>query len=333
MKRLVMFIFILCMVMNGSARKAIAQKIGLLMDSYVIDRWHLDQKLFTDRIKELGGECLVEVPHGDPDEQVRLGKKLLQSGISALVIVPTDFRKAAAIVEAAKKVKIPVVSYDRMINTKDLSFYISYNNEKVGRLQAEYAIKKAPKGKYLLVNGPPTDNNAVLFRKGQLDVLQPRIDKGEIKLLGDIILNDWSEIEALMRIDEFLTTNDERPDVIIAANDALASGAIQAIPSSWLGKVVVIGQDAELMAMKNIINGNQTMTVYKPIKPLAYQAAEIAIGLTKKQTPKKKTRLTAEDYEVDAILLDPIVVDKANYRETVVKDGHVSMSEILGSLK
>lgn len=303
------------------------------MDNYVVDRWYLDQKLFTERINAMGGECVVEVPYGDPDEQVRLGQKLIDSGVDALVIVASDSRKAAAIVDAANKKKIPVISYDRLILSKGLAFYISYNNTRVGNLQAEYVLKKVPRGKYLLINGPPTDYNAVLFRKGQMEVLQPHIDAGEIEIVGDIVLNEWSEIEALMRIDELFATKDLRPDAIIAANDALATGTLQAIPSDLLGHVIVTGQDAELMAIRNIISGVQTMTVYKPIRDLAYRAAEIAMDFARGKKPKKATRLKTEDLEVDAILLNPIVVDKQNYKTTVVQDGHVSMSEVQSKVR
>lgn len=303
------------------------------MDSYVIDRWYIDQKLFTDHVRELGGGCLVEVPYGDPDEQVKLGKKLLDDGVDALVIVPSDSRKAAEIVAAANARNVPVISYDRLILSKGLSFYISYDNIEVGRLQAQYALSKVPKGKYLIINGPPTDNNAILFRNGQLEVLQPQIDKGNVQLIGDIVLNEWSELESLMRMDEFFSTSQERPDVIIAANDALATGSIQALPAELIGKVVITGQDAELIALKNIISGNQTMTIYKPIKPLAHQAAELAMTFAKKGSPKSKLKFKNGDFEVDAILLKPIVVDKANYKDTVVKDGHSTLSEIMGSKK
>lgn len=334
MKRKLKFVAVIWVILILFCSESFAQKVGLLMDSYVIDRWYIDQKLFTDRIKELGGTCQVEIPYGDPDEQVRLGKKLIQEGVDVLVIVPTDSRRAAEIVQAAKAKKIPVISYDRLILSKDLSFYISYNNIEVGQLQAQYALKKVPKGNYLLVNGPPTDNNAILFRKGQLEVLQPHINKGDIKLIGDIILNDWSEIEALMRIDDFFSSAGEKPDVIIAANDALATGSIQALPTDLVGKVLITGQDAELIAVKNIISGNQAMTVYKPIKPLAHQAAELAIAFSKKGAmPKNKTKLKSDDIEVDAVLLKPLVVDKSNYKDTVVKDGHIAMSEIMESKK
>lgn len=316
-------------LMLSIATTTTGQKVGLLLDSYVIDRWYIDQKLFTDKVKELGGEVLVENPYGDPAEQVKLGKKLIDAGVDVLVIVPSDGRKAAEIVIAAKQAKIPVISYDRLILSKDLSFYISYNNIKVGNLQAEYAVNKMPQGNYLLLNGPPSDNNAILFKNGQMSVLQPKIKSGDIKIIGDFILNDWSEIESLMKVDEFLSSNSEKPDVIIAANDAIASGAIQSLPKELAGKVVVTGQDADLLAVKNIIAGTQSMTIYKPIKPLAHQAAEIAIKLAKKEEVKNFTKLKNDDFEINAILLDPLVVDKNNYKETVVKDGHVSLSAVL----
>ena len=305
-----------------------AQKIGLLMDSYVIDRWYIDQKLFADRIKELGGECVVEMPFGDPDEQVKLGKKLIASKVDVLVIIPVDRIKAATIVQAAKEANIPVIAYDRMIDTNDLTLYVSYDNLNVGKLQAQYAVNKTPQGNYLLINGPESDMNAISFREGQKLVLRPFIKSGMIKIIGDNVLESWSELESLMKTDEFLSSHPEKPDVILAANDALATGAIQSLPKELLGKVLVTGQDAEKTAMKNIIAGTQAMTIYKPIRPLAYQAAESAMKIAKSEKiPSIKTKIGT--HEVNAILLEPVVVDKNNYKETVVKDGHVNLSEVL----
>ena len=320
--------FILLAITLNVATVTWAQKIGLLMDSYVIDRWYIDQKLFTDRIKDLGGECIVEMPYGDPDEQVKLGKKLIASKVDVLVIIPTDRIKAAAIVQAAKEANIPVIAYDRMIDTNDLTLYVSYNNLNVGKLQAQYAVNKIPQGNYLLMNGPESDMNAISFREGQRLVLQPYIKDGKIKIIGDYVLGSWSELESLMKMDEFLTAHSEKPDVIIAANDALATGTIQSLPKELLGKVVVTGQDAEKTSLKHIIAGTQTMTVYKPIKALAHQAAESAMKIAKRQKVSSiKTKIGT--HEVNAILLEPIVVDKNNYKETVVKDGHVNLSEVL----
>lgn len=314
--------------MLNTATTGWTQKIGLLMDSYVIDRWYIDQKLFTDKVKELGGECLVEIPYGDPEEQLKLGKKLIAAGVDVLVIIPTDGQKAAAIVQAAKEAKIPVIAYDRMINSKDLTFYISYNNLNVGKLQAQYAMNKRPAGNYLIINGPTSDINSLSFSKGQRTVLEPSIESGKIKIIGDFVLSSWSELEALMKVDEFISASTVKPDVIIAANDAIATGAIQALPKELMGKVIVTGQDADKASLKNIIAGNQSMTIYKPIKPLAQQAAEVAIKLAKGEK-FTSTKLKNGDFEVNAILLEPIVVDKNNYKDTVVKDGHVNLSEVL----
>jgi len=306
-----------------------AQKIGLLLDSYVTDRWYIDQKLFTDKVKELGGEVQIEVAYGEPAEQIRLGKKMIADGCKVLAIIAVDGAKAVEIVDEAKKANVPVLSYDRLINTNDIAVYISYNNEKVGELQAQYALSKIPRGKFLLLNGPVTDNNAILYRNGQLKVLKKSMEEGKIKLVGDLIMADWGEIGALMKVDEFMSSGKQQPDAIIAANDALANGAIDALKPELKGKILVTGQDADLNSMRNIISGYQTMTIYKPIKPLAQLGGEIAMKLAKGEKIEGTTKLKFGNIEVASILLDPSVVDKSNYKETVVKDGHVSLSELL----
>lgn len=306
-----------------------AQKIGFVMDSYITDRWYLDQKLFSDKIKELGGEIKIEVAYGDPAEQLRLSKKLLAEGVKTLVVVPIDGHKAVEIVDAAKAANVPVIAYDRLILTKDVTIYISYNNEKIGELQAQYAMKKMPSGNYLLINGPEADNNAVLYRKGQLKALKPSIDNGQIKIVGDFNMS-WGEINSLMKVDEFLTASPQnKPNAILAANDALASGAIQALPAEDRGKVIVTGQDADLTALKYIVTNAQTMTIYKPIRALATLAAETAMRLAKGEKIAGGIKFLSGNFSVDAILLEPIVVDKTNFRDIVVKDGHVSMSELI----
>ncbi len=305
-----------------------AQKIGLLMDSYVTDRWFLDQKFFTDKIEELGGTVQVEVAYGDHTEQVRLAKKLIAEGAKVLVVIPVDGNKAVEIVKLAKEVNIPVIAYDRLIMSQDVAFYISYNNEKVGALQALYALKQAPEGNYLLINGPVSDNNATLFRNGQLKVLSSKIKSGKIKVIGDFIMEDWGEIGALVKTNEFLASSKEKPHVIIAANDALAAGAIKALPRDLSGKVIITGQDADLSGVEYIVDGSQSMTIYKPIKPMARLAGEAAMKLAIGEEVEGKTKIKTVILEVNAILLDPLVVDRSNYKETVVRDGHISLSDL-----
>jgi D-xylose transport system substrate-binding protein len=306
-----------------------AQKIGFLLDSYVTDRWALDRKLFCDKISELGGECQTEVAYGDADEQVRLAEKLIKEGAKVLVVIPVDSKRAADIVALAKKSNIKVLAYDRLIVHPDVALYVSYDNEKVGMLQARYALSKVPQGNYVLLNGPATDNNALLFKQGQLKELKPAIDKGDVKVIADYVMQDWGEIGALLQMDEFYFSAKVKPQVIIAANDALASGAIQALPSVNDAKnMVITGQDADMVSIKNIIAGLQAMTIYKPIKPLAELAAVATMKLIKGEPVSNASPMKFGQITVPTVLLDPIVVDKTNFKETVVKDGHVTLSEM-----
>jgi len=315
----------LCLIISNVL---FAQKIGFLLDDYISDRWFSDEKYFSEKVKELGGDVTVEVANADTTAQFTLAQKMLDAGVKVLVVVPTDSRKAGKIVDLAAQRHVPVIAYDRLILNEKLTAYVSFDNVKVGRLQAEYALKKMPTGKYILVNGPISDNNAVLFKQGQEEVLRPQIQNGKIKVVADLVMDDWGELGAMLKVGELIADKNNMPDAVIAANDALATGAITALPNSVYGKTVITGQDADLSAIRDIIAGKQTMTVYKPIKLLADKAAELAIQLARSQSPSGLTKLKSGNISVNAILLDAIAVDQSNYKETVVKDGHVKLSEI-----
>ncbi len=305
-----------------------AQKIGFLMDDYISDRWYSDQKYFTEKVKELGGEVLVEIAYADTTKQTELARKLIDAGAKVLVIVPTDAHQAARIVALAKKSGVAVIAYDRLILSKDIAAYISYDNQKVGRLQAQYALQKVPQGKYILMNGPPSDNNAILFKAGQEEVLAPSIKNGKVQILANFVMSDWGQLGAWMKLEDFFAKNKERPDAVVVANDEMAIGVIQALPKAQMGVTVVTGQDADLAGLKNIVSGNQMMTVYKPIKPIAQRAAEIAMQLARNTAISGIIKMKIGTLTVSAILLDPIVVDKSNYMDTVIKDGQVKLSDL-----
>src|ERR671920_279198 len=168
---------------GGGAGKSGPVRIGLSMDTLKEERWQRDRDLFVARAKELGAEVLVQSANGDDRAQVQQADNLLTQGIDALVVIPHNGEIAASIVEAAKAKNVPVVSYDRLIRNSEPDLYISFDNEKVGELQARYLFERAPKGNYILVGGAPTDNNAQLLRKGQMNVLQGAINSGDIKVL------------------------------------------------------------------------------------------------------------------------------------------------------
>jgi len=305
-----------------------SQKIGLLLDDFISDRWYLDKKHFTERVTELGGEVLCEIAYADTGAQVSLAKKILDAGAKVLVVVPTDARQARKIAELATQRGIPLISYDRLILSNKVSLYISYDNQKVGRLQAQYALKRKPEGKFIQINGPVSDNNAVLFKAGQDEALAKSTRQGKVQVLGSFVMDDWGELGAWMKLEEFLSKGGLVPDAVLTANDALATGVIRALSKDLQGKVIVTGQDADIAGLKNIYAGTQSMTVYKPIAPLAKKAAEMAIELANGKEISGTTNFQMGALSVKAILLDPVVVDKSNYKETVVKDGHAELQEI-----
>ena len=179
-----------------------------------------------------------------------------------------------------------------------------------------------PEGNYFLMGGSPVDNNAKLFRKGQMKVLDPLIASEKIKVVGDQWVDSWLAEKALQIMENVLTANKNNVDAVVASNDATAGGAIQALSAQGLsGKVAISGQDADLAAIKRIVNGSQTMTVYKPIMKLANKAAEIAVELGKNEKVEANAELSNGLKNVPAYLLDPIAVDKRNINETVIKDG------------
>jgi D-xylose transport system substrate-binding protein len=250
--------------------------------------------------------------------------------VNVLVVVPNNAKTAATIVESAHKSGVPVIAYDRLILDSDLDVYVSFDAVRVGEQQADYLVKRQPKGNYVLIGGSPTDNNAHLVREGQMNILKPYVDKGDIKIVSEQWAKDWQPVEALKIMENALTRNQNQVEGVVASNDGTAGGAIQALGEQKLtGKVLVSGQDAELGACQRIVAGTQTMTVYKPIHLLAQKAAEIAITLAeKKPLPQAPKTLPNGAKDVPAFLIDPIQVDKDNIVATVVKDGWQKLEDI-----
>jgi len=318
---------------GGSSRPAGPEKIkvGLLLDSLVEERWQRDRDLFVERVKELGGEAIVKAANRDAALQEQQARELLDQGVKALVIVASDTEKAAAIVAAASEKKVPVISYDRLIRDSDVALYVSFDNVKVGRMQAEYLLNQAPKGNYLLVGGSQTDNNAKLLRQGQMEMLKPAIAAGSVKIVGEGWADNWSEEAAKALTEQGLTKARNNLAAIVASNDRTALGAIDALTANNLaGKVFVSGQDAELAAMKRIVAGTQSMTVYKPLRPLARMAAGAAINMAQGQTEEGVVTVNNGKKDVPARLLEPISVDKETMDRTVLADGYHTRNEVYG---
>lgn len=306
-------------------------KIGFAMDTLKEERWLKDRALFRQAAEALGAEVEIVAANGDDALQITQAEAMIQGGIDVLVIVPHNAEATAAIVHKAHEAGIKVIAYDRLVKNAEIDLYVSFDNEQVGELQAQAILEAVPKGNYVYIGGAPTDNNVHLIKKGVLDVLQPAIDRGDIKIVYDQWTEDWAPENAQRNMAEALKANGNQIDAVIAANDATAGGAIKALEAQGLsGKIPVAGQDAELAAVQRIVDGTQTMTVYKPIQNLTAQVAELAVQLAKGEKVMTSVSVNNGKTEVPSILLAPAAVNIGNLADIVIADGFHSEEEVYG---
>jgi len=306
-------------------------KIGFSVGDFSSDRWSQEPQIFQDEATSLGAEVLFEYAYGDANQQVEQVKKLIASGIQVLIIFPTNAENWAATVDEAHKAGITVIAYDRMLTNADVDYYFSFFNDEVGRQQAEYALNKCPKGNYIILGGPTSDNNSLLLMKGQKEVLKPGVDKGDITVVLEKHLATWNSIDAYNEMQLFLENNKKiKIDAILAANDELAGGTIMALEMVMDNiDMVITGQDASVGGCQNIINGKQSMTVYKSIRNLAKEAAQTSVKLAKgEKITNAVNSVSNGSKDIPAVLLKTVPVDRNNLRETVIADGFLKEDQL-----
>jgi D-xylose transport system substrate-binding protein len=320
---------------GGPASGAKHVKIGLSMDTLKEARWAKDRDAFVARAAELGAQVTVLSANGDDTRQIADVESLITSGVNVIVIVPHDGKAMAKGVEVARRAGIPVIAYDRLIVDSDLDLYITFDNERVGELQARYILDTLKGGpnpiKLVRIYGSKTDNNAALFKKGQDRALKEAIASGAVQVVHEDWADDWKPENAKRIMNAAITKWGRNIDAVLASNDGTAGGAIQALKEEGIaGKVLVTGQDAELVAVQRILAGEQAMTICKPVVALAKRAADTAIALASGKTLVVKDELDNGKRKVPTILLDVVTVTKENVDATIVKDGFHSHEAIYG---
>jgi len=307
--------------------------IGVLLDDIKLERWQRDSKLLQLHARERGARIIVKDAEGSDSLQLQQATQLLDSGVNVLIVVPHDAEKAAAIVQAAARKHVPVISYDRLIKNSAVSLYISFDNLQVGKLQASALLSASPNGNFFLLEGATSDNNAHQIEKGHRLVLKPAEDSGHLTIIDEAWCPQWNQKDAYDATVTALQKSDGKLAAIVAANDDTAAGAVQALAERKLaGKVPVSGQDADLAAIVRIIRGTQTMTVYKPLSPLSKRAIDAAITLSRGGKPEATESFQNGSLTVPEILLQPIAVDQHNLGATVISDGFHYADEIKKAL-
>jgi D-xylose transport system substrate-binding protein len=323
-------------VASGGPTSKSQPLIGFSMDTLKESRWQKDKQLFTAAAEKQGAKVLVQSANSDDTRQMHDIEALLSNNVDVLVIVPHNARAMAKAVNIAHEAGIPVIAYDRLITDCDLDVYISFDNVKVGEKQAEYVLDHLPKSRKLRlvrIFGAKTDNNALLFKQGQDNILNPLIKSGQVEILHEDWAENWKPENAKKIANAAITAHGSNFDAILAANDGTAGGAIQALSEEGLaGKILVTGQDAELVACQRIAAGSQAMTIYKPIHKLANAAAELAVKLAKRMPVIATATTNNGKMDVPSVLLEVITVTRDNLKSTVIADGFHSYQDVYGSI-
>jgi len=327
----VIFVIVLIVVIGQlvQAQEGNKPKIGFSIEDMKGERWQTDLNSFEMRAKQLGAEVISSDAGGDDERQFQQVKDMIKAGIKVLVLLPHDPTMANRMVDAAKSANVKVISYDRLVQNSDVDLYVSFDRTEIGRMQAEYLVKQAPRGNYVLIAGSPSAEDAKTLHDAQMSVLQPYIDRGDIKVIADAYTKDWLPSEAYLFMLKAIDSTQGKIAAVVASNDGLAAGAIQALRDHNLaGKVAVSGQDADLAAVICIAQGTQTMTVYKPIVNEAVRAAEEAVRLAKGEKTHADGTISNGKIKVPTIMLKPVLVTKDNIKTTVVKDGFQKLKSI-----
>jgi D-xylose transport system substrate-binding protein len=312
-------------------KKAPAVKVGLLLDT-THERWERDRDLINEVVTDMGGELMVAWAEGDQARQNEQAAKMVADGAAVLIVVAHDTNNAASVVETAKAKNVPVISYDRLIRNADVDVYIGFDTAKIGRLQAQHMLARAPKGNYLLIGGAENDGNSHELRKAQMEVLEPEVKSGAIRIVHQGWAANWSAAAAAALTETALTKSRNNLAAIVASNDVTAGGAIEVLTKRGLaGKVAVSGQDAELAAAQRIVAGTQTMTVYKSLRTLTRLAARSAMLLAKGEKVDTSSVTANGMKDVPTMLFDPIAVDKNNIDGVLIADGFLKRADVYGA--
>jgi len=332
LRRLTVLSALFAIVLSGQllhAQDGNKPRIGFSIEDMKGERWQTDLYSFEVRAKQLGAEVISRDAGGDDARQLQQIQDMIKAGIKVLVLMPRDTTTASRMVDAAKSANVKVISYDRLVLNSDVDLYVSFDRLETGWMQAEYLVKHAQKGNYVLIAGSPRDEGAKALHDAQMHVLRPYIDRGDIKVIADAYTKDWLPSEAYLFMLKAIDSFQGNIAAVLASNDGLAGGAIQALREHNLaGKVLVSGQDADLAAVICIAQGTQSMTVYKPVTNEAAVAAEEAVRLAKGEKTRANRTISNGKAEIPAILLKPVLVTKDNIKTTVVKDGFQTLKSI-----
>jgi putative multiple sugar transport system substrate-binding protein len=334
-------------------------KVGIAMPTKSLERWNRDGSFLEEQFKSKGYEVKLTFSDNKIDQQVKDIEGLLADGVNLLVVAAIDGESLSQVLAQAKEQNVPVISYDRLIMQTDaISYYVSFDNYTVGKLQGEFVRDQldldnaAGPFNIEFTAGDPADNNAGFFFNGAYDTLKPYIDAGKLVVqsgqtaFDQVATQQWDTAKAMTRMQNILGSNysDQQLDVALCSNDSTALGVTQAIASDYKGKnnVIVTGQDGDEANLQNIVDGKQTMTVYKAVANEAKVTLDLGVAILSGKNPGEELiKDSGWDFEctydtksydngtgiIPSFLLVPTVVTKDNIKSELVDTGYYTLDD------
>lgn len=320
-------------VLAGIHGSAPAQNVvvGVSWSNFQEERWKRDEAAMKAAIEKAGAKYISADAQGSNEKQLADIENLITRGATVLVVLAWDADAVLPAVQKAKAENISVIAYDRLIQDKEV-FYLTFDNVEVGRMQAQGVFKKKPAGNYVFIKGSPTDPNADFLHKGQLEVLNPAIKGGKIKIVGEQYTEGWSPEVAQRNMEQILTKTSNKVDAVVASNDGTAGGVVAALRAQNLVGIPVSGQDGDIAALNRVARGEQTVSVFKDARKLGEAAGTVAVQLAK---GKKRTEIQGtvtfsggtKKIPMTSMLLKPVPITAENL-DYVITAGWATKAQV-----
>jgi len=305
--------------------------VGVSWSNFQEERWKTDEAALRAGLVEAGARYLSSDAQSSSEKQIADIEGLITRQADVLIVVAQDADAIHPALALARAERIPVIAYDRLVESPDV-FYISFDNVEVGRLQARSLQAVRPQGRYVFIKGSALDPNSDFVHAGQLEVLRHSIQAGRIQVVGEQYVDGWLPEVAQRVMEQILTANDDRVDVVVCSNDAMAGAVVAALSAQGLEGVPVSGQDGDHAALNRVARGTQTVSVWKDARALGRTAARVSVELARGRPPlqiegARVYRDGPSGREVSAILLTPIPITSENL-DVVIDAGWVSRKTV-----
>lgn len=339
LKRLLRFTTLLTLVLAlcGCMESSKPQKIGISFGVGPAARWPAELQVMEEQAKALGLEVISSLNRTDkPKTQTQECFEMIDSGISVLILVPRDARRAEEILNYAKRKNVKVIAYTRAVMSDNVDLFVGYDCYRIGYTLAQHLTEKVYKGDVILLKGDANDFNTPLLYYGAMKIIQPFVDRGDFRVLLDDFVPDWSPKAAKEMVKKAVAANGNTIDAIYAPNDKLAEASAQALEELGVTTPVLItGMDAELGALRRIVAGKQDVTMFMDLTAMARTAVDEANNLVTKKKVNTNSQLDNSEgkAKIDAYLINGKLITKENIDKVLIEPGVCTKEDVYGPAK